>query len=113
MSSKDSTADEGIKKIRSKSWVEPLGQCLEVTGTIFEIAGECGVPIVGLVGQVLGVGANLLREAFICQIVTLRSNKKKIYSRNCYYKRIEFVHDIKAYISVLVLVPKLCRYVLS
>ena len=68
MSSKDSTADEGLKKIRSKSWVEPLGQCLEVTGTIFEIAGECGVPIVGLVGQVLGVGANLLREAFICQI---------------------------------------------
>ena len=68
MNSKDSTADEGLKKIRSKSWVEPLGQCLEVTGTIFEIAGECGVPIVGLVGQVLGVGANLLREAFICQI---------------------------------------------
>ena len=48
--------------MKSKAWAEPLGQCLQVTGVILEIAGECGVPVIGLVGQALSVGADLLRE---------------------------------------------------
>ena len=31
-----------------------------LTGTILEIAGDCGVPCIGLLGQALTVGSNLL-----------------------------------------------------
>ena len=42
---------EGLDKIRSKDWAEPLGVGLQVTGEIFQMAGEAGVPVIGLIGN--------------------------------------------------------------
>ena len=41
---------EGLEKIKSKNWAEPLGVGLQITGEIFELAGEAGVPVIGLIG---------------------------------------------------------------
>ena len=46
-----SVAGEGLEKIRSKDWSEPLGVGLKITGEIFELAGEAGVPVIGLIGN--------------------------------------------------------------
>ena len=46
-----SVAGEGLEKIRSKDWSEPLGVGLKITGEIFELAGEAGVPVIGLIGK--------------------------------------------------------------
>ena len=44
-------AGEGLEKIKSKKWAEPLGVGLQITGEIFELAGEAGVPVIGLIGK--------------------------------------------------------------
>ena len=41
---------EGLEKIKSKNWAEPLGVGLQITGEIFELAGEAVVPVIGLIG---------------------------------------------------------------
>ena len=46
-------AGEGLEKIKSKKWAEPLGVGLQITGEIFELAGEAGVPVIGLIGKTL------------------------------------------------------------
>ena len=46
-----SGAGEGLDKIKSKNWAEPLGIGLQVTGEIFELAGEAGLPVIGLIGN--------------------------------------------------------------
>ena len=46
-------AGEGLEKIKSKNWAEPLGVGLQITGEIFELAGEAGVPVIGLIGKTL------------------------------------------------------------
>ena len=52
--------DNARNKIKEKKWIGPLGKGLEITGFILETAGDCGVPVVGLIGQILTVGADLL-----------------------------------------------------
>ena len=42
---------DGLNKIRSKEWSEPLGVGLKVTGEIFQMAGEAGAPVIGLIGN--------------------------------------------------------------
>ena len=42
---------DGLNKIRSKEWSEPLGVGLKVTGEIFQMAGEAGLPVIGLIGN--------------------------------------------------------------
>ena len=44
---------EGLEKIKSKKWAEPLGIGLQVTGEIFELAGEAGLPVIGLIGKTI------------------------------------------------------------
>ena len=44
---------EGLEKIKSKNWAEPLGIGLQVTGEIFELAGEAGLPVIGLIGKTI------------------------------------------------------------
>ena len=51
---------EGLEKVRLQPWSDPLGKCLQLTGNILEIAGHCGVPCIGLLGQALTVGSNIL-----------------------------------------------------
>ena len=44
-------AADGLNKIRAKEWAEPLGVGLKVTGEIFQMAGEAGLPVIGLIGN--------------------------------------------------------------
>ena len=55
-----SCAGEGLEKIKSKNWAEPLGIGLQVTGEIFELAGEAGLPVIGLIGNMREIGPELL-----------------------------------------------------
>ena len=51
--------DEGLKKVRSKPWAEPLGKALETNGKIFKVFGGF-VPGAYLIGAALSIGATLL-----------------------------------------------------
>ena len=46
-------AADGLNKIRAKEWAEPLGVGLKVTGEIFQMAGEAGLPVIGLIGKII------------------------------------------------------------
>ena len=52
----------GLNKVRSKPWCQPLGLSLSVTGDILTLAGEAGLPVAGLVGTALKIGADLLSD---------------------------------------------------
>ena len=50
--------DKGLKKVQAKSWAEPLGKALEVSG---KIVNEMSfLPGVGVIGGALSFGATLL-----------------------------------------------------
>ena len=48
-------AADGLNKIRAKEWAEPLGVGLKVTGEIFQMAGEAGLPVIGLIGKFIPI----------------------------------------------------------
>ena len=74
--------NSGLEKIKSKKWCEPLGLTLSVTGDILTLAGEAGLPVAGLVGTALKIGADLLSDDATCaghkEIVS--SNKLRRFS---------------------------------
>ena len=49
-----------VSEEMSSEWVEPLGIAMSFTGHILNIAGDCGVPIVGVLGSALVFGSNVL-----------------------------------------------------
>ena len=51
-----------LEKVQSKPWSQPVGLALAVTGDILSLAGEAGLPVVGLVGTALKIGSDLLTE---------------------------------------------------
>merc|ERR1719228_457626 len=53
---------EGLEKVQSKAWSQPLGLALAVTGDILSLAGEAGIPVIGLVGTALKIGGDLLTD---------------------------------------------------
>ena len=51
--------EEGLKKVRSKEWAEPLGKALRLTGKIVESCAAFG-PGANLIGAALSFGSTLL-----------------------------------------------------
>ena len=51
---------ESIAKVRSKKWAEPVGVALGATASICNGMGNSGIPVVGIVGGGLKMGASLL-----------------------------------------------------
>ena len=60
-SDKMSYVKEGIDKVRSKPWAEPVGKALGVTASICE--GLNFVPGLGIVGGALKMGSSVLNPA--------------------------------------------------
>ena len=50
---------DGLDKIRAKTWAEPMGQVLGVTAQVVDCVGNF-VPGVGFLGAALKLGADLL-----------------------------------------------------
>jgi len=53
---------DGLDKVHNHPWSKPLGIALKVTGEICSLAGEAGVPVIGLLGAGLKLGGDLLSE---------------------------------------------------
>ena len=53
------SVNKSLEKVQKKSWAEPLGKALNVTGTI---VSECGnfIPGAGIIGGALSFGSSLL-----------------------------------------------------
>ena len=49
-----------VSEERCREWVEPLGMAMSFTSHILTIAGDCGVPIVGVLRIALAFGSNVL-----------------------------------------------------
>ena len=52
--------EESLQKVRDKEWAGKAHQTLLVTGNIIEGLGKSGVPLIGLLGISLKLGANVL-----------------------------------------------------
>ena len=64
------------QKVQSKAWEKNVDTALNVTGSILSGLGNAGVPIVGLVGSALTMGAEILNPA--PQLKDLKEETKKI-----------------------------------
>jgi len=53
---------DGFDKVQSHPWSKPMGIALKVTGEICSLAGDAGVPVIGLLGAGLKLGGDLLSE---------------------------------------------------
>ena len=69
---------EGIDKVRSKSWAEPTALAMNVTASICDRIGNF-VPGVGLIGSSLNMGASLLNPA--PTLADLKRNEQEIINR--------------------------------
>jgi len=87
----------GLEKVRSKPWCQPLGLSLSVTGDILTLAGEAGLPVAGLVGTALKIGADLLSDE------PSPSPSQEIVASNTQVKRIlqKSFKDISKKVDVL------------
>lgn len=67
-----------------------------MTGAILEIAGDCGVPVIGLLGQALTVGSDLLSDSgdnvYRLDAMTQRTFRE-------FQKRLSFIQDEVAVIK--------------
>ena len=72
----------GLEKVKSKQWSQPLGLSLSVTGDILTLAGEAGLPVAGLIGTALKIGADLLSDEPTC------SGHQEVVASNAEVKRI-------------------------
>lgn len=62
---------------------------IKVTGTILEIAGDCGVPVIGLLGQALTVGSDLLSDSR--DVLRLDAKTQRTFRE--FQKKINFIQD--------------------
>jgi len=53
---------DGLDKVQNHPWSKPLGIALKVTGEMCSLAGDAGVPVIGLLGAGLKLGGDLLSE---------------------------------------------------
>ena len=72
----------GLDKVKSKEWSQPLGLSLSVTGDILTLAGEAGLPVAGLLGTALKIGADMLSDEPTC------SGHQEVVASNAEVKRI-------------------------
>ena len=76
--------------MKSYAWSDPLGKFLMVTGAILEVAGECGVPVIGLLGQALTVGSDLLSHS---SDNFLQINEKTQKTFREFHKKLDFIQN--------------------
>ena len=72
----------GLEKVRSKPWCQPLGLSLSVTADILTLAGEAGLPVAGLVGTALKIGADLLSDEPAQEVVSSNTEVKRVLQRS-------------------------------
>ena len=61
----------------------------KVTGAILEIAGDCGVPVIGLLGQALTVGSDLLSDSD--NVFRLDARTQRTFRE--FQKKINFIQE--------------------
>ena len=70
---------------------------VEVTGAILELAGDCGVPVIGLLGQALTVGADLLSDSDTG--LSLDAKTQRTFRE--FQRKIDFIQDEVADIKAI------------
>ena len=66
--------NDGLEKVRSKKWAEPVGVALAGTATICEGLGNF-VPGIGIIGGALKIGSSLLNPDV--SLLDLQRSQKK------------------------------------
>lgn len=57
-----------LSKLRAQPWADRVSDVLSVTGSIAEVAGAAGLPLAGLVGLALKLGAGVLKTDDVTKI---------------------------------------------
>ena len=89
-----SFVNEGIDKVRSKSWAEPTAMAMNVTASICNWMGTF-IPGVALVGSSLRIGASLLNPT--PSLADLKRSKQEIVA--CLYGETGIIKSILNWIK--------------